>query len=51
MDGIRHMRCDRCGYEWDALCYWETKLLECPHCGTMVPVAEAREDQENQCSK
>lgn len=39
MDGIRHIKCD-CGKEFDSLCHKESKELECPDCGKMVPVPE-----------
>ena len=35
-DGIRHMVCDKCGKQWDALCYESSDCLECPACKHMV---------------
>jgi hypothetical protein len=37
-DGIRFVTCDKCGKEWNALCYADSERLECPACHAMVEV-------------
>jgi hypothetical protein len=51
LDGFRLMACSKCGYEWTAICYKDSKFLECGKCGHMQSVEEKIESNEHACKE